>query len=292
MTVVGFVGLGVMGAPMSRNLLSAGFDVIGFNRSRPAVDELVLDGGRAAASVAEAAKDVDVFVTMVPDSPDVDAVMATVFQVVSPGTLVIDFSSIRPDVSAKLGAEGRAKGLRVLDAPVSGGEQGAIDGTLSIMVGGDVIDFEAARPILEAVGKTIVHVGAHGSGQTVKAANQLIVAGHIALLAEAIVFLDAHGVELDAALRVLGGGLAGSTVLARKGASMIAHYFRPGFRVALHSKDMGIVTSSARAAGVIIPLGAMVAQLISALESQGYGDLDHSALIKIVEQLSGVSPSA
>jgi 2-hydroxy-3-oxopropionate reductase len=292
MTVVGFVGLGVMGAPMSRNLLSAGFDVIGFNRSRPAVDELVLDGGRAAASVAEAAKDVDVFVTMVPDSPDVDAVMATVFQVVSPGTLVIDFSSIRPDVSAKLGAEGRAKGLRVLDAPVSGGEQGAIDGTLSIMVGGDVIDFEAARPILEAVGKTIVHVGAHGSGQTVKAANQLIVAGHIALLAEAIVFLDAHGVELDAALRVLGGGLAGSTVLARKGASMIAHDFRPGFRVALHSKDMGIVTSSARAAGVIIPLGAMVAQLISALESQGYGDLDHSALIKIVEQLSGVSPSA
>jgi 2-hydroxy-3-oxopropionate reductase len=214
-------------------------------------------------------------------------VMAEVFAAASPGTLVIDFSSIRPDVSAQLGADGQAKGFRVLDAPVSGGEAGAIDAVLSIMVGGDATDFEAARPVFEAVGKTIVHVGPHGSGQTVKAANQLIVAGNIGLLAEAIVFLDAYGVDLDAALEVLGGGLAGSTVMARKGASMLAHNFQPGFRIALHNKDMGIVTAAAREAGVAIPLGATVAQLVGSLNAQGDGGLDHSALLKLVEQLSG-----
>ncbi len=228
---------------------------------------------------------------MVPDSPDVQSVMAEVFDAARPGTLVIDFSSIRPDIAAELGAEGTARGFRVLDAPVSGGEAGAIDAVLSIMVGGEAADFEAARPVFDAVGQTIVHVGPHGSGQTVKAANQLIVAGNIGLVAEAIVFLDAYGVDLDAALEVLGGGLAGSTVMARKGASMVAHDFQPGFRVALHNKDMGIVTAAARAAGVAIPLGSTVAQLIGSLNAQGDGALDHSALLKLVEQLSGRTQS-
>jgi 2-hydroxy-3-oxopropionate reductase len=291
MTSIGFVGLGIMGGPMSRNLLEAGFDVVGCNRSQDPVEALVAAGGRGAKDVAEAAADVDVVAIMVPDSPDVAEVMAIVFESAKPGTLVIDFSSIRPDVSAQLGADGKAKGFRILDAPVSGGEQAAIDAVLSIMVGGDADDFNAASAVFDAVGKTIVHVGPHGSGQTVKAANQLIVAGNIALVAEAIVFLDAYGVDLEAALEVLGGGLAGSTVMQRKGASMLAHNFQPGFRIALHNKDMGIVTAAAREAGVAIPLGAVVAQLVGSLNAQGDGGLDHSALLKLVEQLSGRSKS-
>jgi 2-hydroxy-3-oxopropionate reductase len=184
---------------------------------------------------------------------------------------------------------GRERGIRVLDAPVSGGEQGAIDATLSIMVGGDANDFADARPVLEAVGRTIVHVGPAGSGQTVKAANQLIVAGTIELVAEAIVFLEAYGVDMEAAVKVLAGGLAGNAILDRKAAGMLRRDFTPGFRIELHHKDMGIVTSAAREAGVVIPLGAVVAQLITSLTAQGDGGLDHSALLKLVEQLSGHS---
>ena len=246
--------------------------------------------GAGPADIAEAVRDADVVATMVPDSPDVQAVLAGeggVFEHARPGALIIDFSSIRPDVAAALAAEGAERGFRMLDAPVSGGEQGAIEGVLSIMVGGAAADFEAAAPVFDAVGKTIVHVGPAGSGQTVKAANQLMVAGHLELLAEAIVFLEAYGVDTEAALRVLGGGLAGSTVLQRKGATMLARDFKPGFRIALHDKDMGIVTAAAREAGVVIPLGAVAAQLVASLKAQGDGGLDHSALLKLVTQLSG-----
>lgn len=290
MTTVAFLGLGIMGAPMARNLRTAGFDVVGYNRSPAAVERFVADGGRGAGSVAEAVTGAHVVAVMVPDSPDVAAVLTGpggVFDSARAGTLVLDFSSIRPDVSVELAATGADRGFRVLDAPVSGGQQGAVEAVLSIMVGGSAADFEAARPVLDAVGKTVVHVGPAGSGQTVKAANQLIVAGTIELLAEAIVFLEAHGVDTDAALQVLGGGLAGSTVLTRKGASMLARNFGPGFRVTLHDKDLGIVTAAAREAGVAIPLGALVAQLMGALKAQGSGDLDHSAVLRIVEQLSG-----
>jgi 2-hydroxy-3-oxopropionate reductase len=175
----------------------------------------------------------------------------------------------------------------VLDAPVSGGEVGAVEASLSIMVGGEAADFEAAQPVLEAVGKTIVHVGPAGAGQTVKAANQLIVAGNIELVAEAIVFLEAYGVDMEAAVAVLGGGLAGSTVLARKGASMLASEFTPGFRLQLHHKDLGIVQSAAREAGVVIPLGAVVSELVAAMVARGDGGLDHSGLLKLVRELSG-----
>jgi 2-hydroxy-3-oxopropionate reductase len=227
---------------------------------------------------------------MVPDSPDVQAVLHGpdgVFANAPAGTLVIDFSSIRPDVAARLAAEGAESGMRVVDAPVSGGEQGAVDGTLSIMVGGAAADFQAAQPVFDAVGSTIVHVGPAGSGQTVKAANQLIVAGTIELVAEAIVFLEAYGVDTEAAVRVLAGGLAGNAILQRKAAGMLARDFTPGFRIQLHDKDMGIVTAAAREAGVVIPLGAAVAQLIASLKAQGHGGLDHTALLKLVEQLSG-----
>lgn len=290
MTRIGFIGLGIMGGPMAANLVAAGFTVTGHNRSRPAVDRLVEAGGHAGDTVADTVRDADIVITMLPDSPDVEAVVTGedgVLAHAAPGTLLIDMSSIRPDVSRAVAAA--ADGLRVLDAPVSGGEAGAVEGSLSIMVGGDAADVEAAKAVFEAVGRTIVHVGPHGAGQTVKAANQLIVAGHLQLLAEAITFLDAHGVDLESAVRVLGGGLAGSTVLDRKAAGMLARDFTPGFRLALHHKDMGIVTAAAREAGVVVPLGAAVAQLVAALVARGDGDLDHSGLLKLTAELSGRS---
>ncbi len=285
MTTVAFIGLGIMGKPMASNLAKAGFDVVGYNLSPKTVD-----GVDVKESIAEAVAEADVIATMVPDSPDVEEVLTGadgVFANARKGSLVIDFSSIRPDVSARLAAQGAEHGLRVLDAPVSGGEQAAIDAALSIMVGGAAEDFAAAEPVLEAVGKTIVHVGPAGSGQTVKAANQLIVAGTLELVSEAIVFLEAYGVDTEAAVKVLAGGLAGSAILQRKAPAMLARDFTPGFRIALHHKDMGIVTSAAREAGVVIPLGAVVSQLIAALNAQGDGGLDHSALLKLVSQLSG-----
>jgi len=290
MTTVGFIGLGIMGGPMAANLVKAGFEVVGYNRSQDKVDALVEQGGRGAAGVAEAVRGADVVVTMLPDSPDVETVVLGedgVFANAKPGLLFVDASTIRPDVSARIARAGGARGVRVLDAPVSGGQQGAVEATLSIMVGGEAEDFEAARPVLEAVGRTVVHVGPAGSGQTVKAANQLIVAGTIELVAEAIVFLEAYGVDTGAAVRVLAGGLAGNAIFERKGAGMLAREFTPGFRLALHHKDLGIVQAAAREAGVVIPLGAAVSQLVAAMVARGDGGLDHSGLLKLVEQLSG-----
>jgi len=290
MTTVAFIGLGIMGAPMAGNLITAGHQVIGVNRSRPAVDRLVESGGRAAGNVAEAVGAADVVITMLPDSPDVESVALGedgIYANAKPGTLHVDCSTIRPDVATRLAAEGSAHGLAVVDAPVSGGEAGAVEGSLSIMVGGAEADVERARPLLAAMGKTIVRVGAAGSGQTVKAANQLLVAGTIELVAEAIVFLEAHGVDTTAAVEVLSGGLAGNAILTRKAPNMIARNFTPGFRIELHHKDMGIVTAAAREAGVAIPLGSQVAGLIGALQAQGHGRLDHGALLKLVDELSG-----
>jgi 2-hydroxy-3-oxopropionate reductase len=292
MTTVGFIGLGIMGAPMAANLVKAGFDVIGYNRTPDKVQALVEQGGRGADSVAQAVGGADIVVTMLPDSPDVQEVAAGpdgVFENAAPGLLYVDMSSIRPDVARIVAAAGVKRGVRVLDAPVSGGEAGAIEASLSIMVGGEAADFQAAMPMLQAVGKTIVHVGPAGAGQTVKAANQLIVAGNIELLAEALVFLEAYGVDTEAAVRVLGGGLAGSTVLDRKANGMLAREFAPGFRLELHHKDLGIVQAAAREAGVVIPLGAVVSQLVAALVARGDGGLDHSGLFKLVEELSGRS---
>ncbi|UBH07520.1 2-hydroxy-3-oxopropionate reductase [Leucobacter sp. Psy1] len=292
MSNIAFIGLGIMGLPMSINLVKAGHTVVGYNRSSAKVEKLVAEGGQGASTVAEAVADADIVVTMVPDSPDVEAVVSGedgVFANAKPGALWIDFSSIRPDVASRLSSEAVEAGLRPLDAPVSGGEPGAIDGVLSIMVGGEAEDFAAAEEVLNVVGKTIVHVGPSGAGQTVKAANQLIVAVNIQALAEAVTFLEAYGVDTDAALRVLGGGLAGSKVLDQKGQKMLDRNFDPGFRLALHNKDLGIVTAAAREAGVVVPLGSAVAQLVSALVARGDGALDHSGLFKLAGELSGRS---
>jgi 2-hydroxy-3-oxopropionate reductase len=290
MTKLAFIGLGIMGSPMAVHLQQAGYQVSGYNKRRDRSGPLVAAGGRRAGSVAEAVDGAEVVAVMVPDSPDVQEVLAGdggVLAAAAPGTLVIDFSSIRPDVTARLAAAARERGLRPLDAPVSGGEAGARNAALSIMVGGDAADFEAARPVLAAVGKTVVHVGASGAGQTVKAANQLIVGTNIQALAEAVVFLEAYGVDLKAALTVLGGGLAGSAVLEQKKQNMLERSFPPGFRIDLHHKDMGIVTAAAREAGVVLPVGAIVAQLMASARACGDGGLDHSALLRGVERLSG-----
>jgi 2-hydroxy-3-oxopropionate reductase len=289
-STIAVIGLGIMGAPMAANLVAAGYDVVGFNRSPDKVRPLVEHGGRAAASVADAVAGAQVALTVLPDSPDVETVVAGpdgVLAHAEPGLLWIDASTIRPDVSVTLARQARDRGVHPVDAPVSGGQAGAVDGTLSIMVGGEAEDVAAARPVLDVLGTTVVHVGPSGAGQTVKAANQLVVAGTIELVAEALVFLEAHGVDTEAAVAVLAGGLAGNRILDRKADGMIERRFEPGFRVDLHHKDLGILTSAAREAGVAIPLGSHVAQLMGALRAQGHGGLDHSALLLLVEQLSG-----
>ena len=294
MTNIAFIGLGIMGSPMAVHLAKAGHQVVGYNRTPEKTVPLVEAGGRAAESIADAVRGAEVVCVMVPDSPDVLDVLTGedgVFDNANPGTLVVDFSSIRPDVTIQLAEQADEKGIRLVDAPVSGGEAGAVNAALSIMVGGQEDDFEAAKPYLDVVGKTVVHVGPSGAGQTVKAANQLIVAANIQALAEAVVFLDAYGVDTNAALEVLGGGLAGSKVLDQKKQNMLGHTFEPGFRIALHHKDLGIVTTAAREAGVVIPLGSLVAQLMASALANGDGGLDHSGLLRGVERLSGRTQS-
>ncbi|WP_238783726.1 2-hydroxy-3-oxopropionate reductase, partial [Streptomyces monomycini] len=279
---IAWIGLGIMGAPMAENLLKAGYPVTGHTLEADKLDRLAAAGGTPAASLAEAVREADVIVTMVPASPQVEAVAYGPDGILANarrGALLIDMSSITPQTSVDLAAAAAERGIRVLDAPVSGGEAGAVEAVLSIMAGGTQEDFDAARPLFEALGKTIVRCGPHGAGQTVKAANQLIVAVNLQACAEAVVFLEKSGVDLAAALDVLGGGLAGSTVLARKKNNFLERDFTPGFRIDLHHKDMGIVTDAARTVGAALPTGTLVASLVAALRAQGDGALDHSALL-------------
>jgi 2-hydroxy-3-oxopropionate reductase len=291
-TKIGFIGLGIMGSPMAANLLEAGFEVTGYDLNAPNVAKLVAAGGTGAASIAEAIDGADVVITMLPAHPHVAAAVlgdGGVFETIKPGTLFIDFSTIRPETSIEVAKTGEARGVRVLDAPVSGGEKGAIDGVLSIMVGGEPEVFAAARPVFDAVGKVAALCGPAGSGQVVKAANQLVVGGTYALVAEAIVLMEASGVDAGAGLDMLAGGLAGSRILELKRASMLARDFKPGFRIDLHHKDMGIALDAARQAEVALPMTSLVAALIQAARSRGLGDQDHSALLAVAENLSGRS---
>jgi 2-hydroxy-3-oxopropionate reductase len=292
---IGFIGLGIMGYPMATNLLKAGFKVAGYSRTSATRDRFAASGGEAAGSVAEATRDADIVITMLPDTPDVEEVAfgpGGVFESASQGLIFCDMSTISPVAAREIGFKGRQRQVGVLDAPVSGGEAGARDATLSIMVGGDAGDFELAKQVFDAIGKTAIRVGSNGAGQTVKAANQLIVAGTIDLVAEAIVLLEASaGVDVQRAIEVMSGGLAGSRILERKAPAMLARDFKPGFRVDLHHKDLGIVLSTARDANVVVPLTAVVAQMMAALRANGDGGLDHTALLKVVERLSGRSSS-
>ena len=290
MTNIAFIGLGIMGSPMAVHLANAGHQVTEYNRSPE---------DRAAGRGRWPGRRIDprggpgrgrgrgdgAGLTGRPGSACREQRCVRARE----DGLVIDFSSIRPDVTTELAAQAQESRLPLSGRAGVGGEAGAKNAALSIMVGGSAEDFEAARPVLDAVGRTVVHVGPNGAGQTVKAANQLIVAANIQVLAEAVVFLEAYGVDTKAALEVLGSGLAGSKVLEQKKANMLAREFEPGFRVELHHKDLGIVTSAAREAGVVIPLGALVAQLMASAKAAGDGGLDHSALLRGVERLSGRS---
>ncbi|GAA1523926.1 2-hydroxy-3-oxopropionate reductase [Kribbella lupini] len=289
-TKIGFIGLGIMGSHMAANLVRAGYDVTGYDVVAASVEKLLQAGGKPAPTIAEAVAGAEVVITMLPDSPQVAEVVlgaGGVLESAPAGLLLIDMSSIAPETSLEVARAGAERGVRVLDAPVSGGEQGAIKASLSIMVGGDEDVFAQARPIFEDLGRTIVHVGGHGAGQTVKAANQLMVAGIISLVSEAIVLLEASGVDGERGLEVLAGGLAGNRILDLKASTMLGREFTPGFRIDLHHKDMGIALSAARAAGVALPVTGLVAQLVSAARAMGHGSLDHSALLKVVEELSG-----
>ncbi|GGM79516.1 2-hydroxy-3-oxopropionate reductase [Lentzea pudingi] len=283
MTRIGFIGLGIMGSPMAAHLVAAGHDVTGFDLSPASLEKLVADGGKAASTAQEAVSGAEVVITMLPNHPQVEAVIDEV--AFDDGTLLIDMSTIRPSTSIDIAR--KLSNVRVLDAPVSGGQTGAVQASLSIMVGGEEQDFAAARPFLEVVGKTIVHVGPHGAGQVVKAANQLMVGGIYALVAESIVLLEASGVDPKAGLDVLAGGLAANRILDLKRESMIAREFQPGFRIDLHHKDMGIALDAARAADVALPVTNQIAALVAAARAQGYGSLDHSALLKVIENFAG-----
>lgn len=290
MSTIAFIGLGIMGGPMAVHLQDAGHEVRGYNRTAARAEPLRAAGGTVCASAAEAVRGAEVICLMVPDSPDVEDVLlgeGAVLENAEPGALVIDFSTIRPDVSRRLAGVAGTRGLRMLDAPVSGGQAGAEAATLSIMVGGSEADFDAGLEVLDVVGRTVVHVGPPGAGQTVKAANQLVVAGNIGVLAEAVLLLEAHGIDLGAALDVLGGGLAGSAVLAQKRGNLISRSFEPGFRLALHDKDLRIVMAALEEHSLVTPLADVLAGLVSAAVAEGDGGLDHSALIRVLERRNG-----
>lgn len=288
---VGFIGLGIMGKPMARNLAKAGYELVIYNRSQEAIDTLLAEGAQfqAAGSPREVAERTTGVITMLPDSQDVrDVVFGSdgLLPAIGKEHLLIDMSTIAPATSVEVNAALRERGGHALDAPVSGGDKGAIAGTLSIMVGGETEDFQRAMPLFEAMGKTIVHVGAAGAGQVVKACNQIVVAINYAAVSEALVLGAKSGVDPDKIVQVLSGGLAASRVLELKGPSMIAHNFAPGFRIDLHRKDLGIALSTARENAVPIPVSALVGQLFEALSAAGKGSLDHSALVTIYEELA------
>jgi 2-hydroxy-3-oxopropionate reductase len=289
-TAVGFIGLGVMGAPMARNLLAAGHQVVAYNRSPGPVRELAAAGAEAAGSAREVGERCGVVITMLPDSDAVRSVVsgeAGVLAGASPGDLLIDMSTIHPSVALELARAAGERGVAALDAPVSGGDVGAREGTLSIMVGGDEGDVERARPLLEALGKTIVHVGAHGAGQVVKACNQIVVALTIQAVSEALVLGSKAGVAPERILEVLGGGLAANRVMELRRAKFLDHDFTPGFRIDLHHKDLTIALESGEAYGVPLEATAVVQRMFEALREEGQGSDDHTGLLQLVESRAG-----
>lgn len=287
---VGFIGLGIMGKPMAQNLIEAGHDLILYNRTREKADELAADNATIANSPREVAEQADVIITMLPDSPQVEEVLTGedgVFEGIQEGALIVDMSTISPVVTEKLADEAKESGASMLDAPVSGGDVGAIDGTLSIMVGGSEEDFERAKPLFEVMGKTITRVGASGTGQVVKAANQIVVALTIEAVSEALVLGSKAGVAPEKILDVLGGGLAGNKVMEAKREKFLGHSFDPGFKIELHHKDLGIALAAGREYGVTLPVTAVVDQMLETLKAKGKGDRDHSAILTLIEDSSG-----
>ena len=280
-----------MGRPMALNLLKAGFSVKVWNRSPGKAEELVAAGGVLAESPADAARESDIVITIVTDSPDVEEVILGengVLHGAQPGTIVIDMSTISPEVTRGIAARLEAAGISMLDAPVSGGDKGAIAGTLSIMVGGDEQVLARATPVLEAMGKTITHVGPIGAGQTVKLCNQITGALNILAISEALVFAARSGVDLRKMLRAVGGGAASSWMVQNLAPRMVAGDFDPGFMVKLQQKDLRLALDAAREMNLPLPATALVHQLFTAVEAEGRGDDGTQALVTAIERLAGV----
>jgi len=287
--VIGFIGLGIMGKPMARNLLKAGHVLIIHNRSRAAVDELTREGARPMNNAKDVAEHSDIVVTVLPDSPDVELVYVSeqgIFAGAKSGSLLVDMSSISPLVARKLAAAAERCGCDMLDAPVSGGEAGAIGATLSIMIGGKASAVERAMPLFQTLGKNIVHVGDAGAGQVTKAANQMVVGTTIAIVAEALVLAKKAGVDPAKVRQALLGGFAQSKILEAHGQKMLERNFNPGFRIRLHEKDMKIALATGSEYGVPLMVSGVVAQMMTAMKGMALADLDHSALVKLIEELA------
>jgi 2-hydroxy-3-oxopropionate reductase len=288
---IGFVGTGIMGKPMVKNLLKAGYPVLCYDIVPEPLKELAAAGAALAASNKEVAEKSEVVVTMLPNSPHVEqAVLGPkgILEGARSGLLLLDMSTISPIVSQKVAAEAARKDVKMLDAPVSGGEKGAIEGTLSIMVGGERAVFDKVLPIFQAMGKTITYIGPIGSGGFVKLANQIIVAINLTAIAEALVLGTKAGIDLELMINALSGGLAGSKCLDQKRNNYLQHAFQPGFKIDLHYKDLNLIMESAEKLGVPLPATALVRELFSALRVKGRGQMDHSGVITLLEELAGV----
>ena len=290
MEKVGFVGLGIMGAAMAGNLLEAEHELVVHNRTRTKAEQLISYGAVVADSPREVAEVSDIIITMLPGPAEVDEVVAGeggLLEGAAEGSLIVDMSTSSPVLARQLAHAARERGVGMLDAPVSGGDVGARDGTLSIMVGGEEDDFERARSLFEVMGETVVHVGEAGAGQVVKACNQIVVALVIEAVAEAMVLGTKAGVAPGRVLEILSGGLASSKVLEVKGEKFLSHEFSPGGKVEYHRKDLRIALAAGREYGVTLPVAALVEQMFGALEAKGRGGWDHSALITLIEEGSG-----
>jgi 2-hydroxy-3-oxopropionate reductase len=284
---VGFVGLGIMGAAMAGNLLEAEHELVVHNRTRTKAEQLISYGARVADSPRELAEVSDIIITMLPGPPEVDEVVAGeggLLEGAREGSLIVDMSTSSALLARQLAHTARERGVRMLDGPVSGGDVGARDGTLSIMVGGEDEDFERARPLFEVMGETVVHVGGAGAGQVVKACNQIVVALVIEAVAEALVLGSKAGVTPDRVVEVLSGGLAANKVLDVKGEKFLSRDFTPGGKVEYHRKDLGIALAAGREYGVTLPVTALVEQMFGVLEAKGRGGWDHSALLNLIEE--------
>lgn len=288
---IGFIGLGAMGKPMARNLLKSGFSLTVHNRSRSAVDELAAEGAAPAQSSAEVAKASDIVITMLPDSPDVEAVVLAesgALEGARTGSIIIDMSTISPTVAQRIAEKARAVGVSFLDAPVSGGETGAIAATLSIMVGGDQKAFDRARPVFAALGKTITRIGPSGSGQIAKLCNQVICVLNILAVSEALTLGKKAGLDLDILLQAVSGGAASSWVLSTLGPKMINRDWAPGFKIDLQQKDLRLVEEFAESLNLPLPGATLVRQLFRAVQAEGRGSDGHQTLVRTIERLAAL----
>ena len=286
---VGFVGLGIMGTPMTRNLIEAGFELVLYNRTREKAEALAERGAEVAASPREVAEKSDVAITMLPGPPEVEELVAGeggLLDGARGGSLLVDMSTSSPVLARELARSAGERGVGMLDAPVSGGDAGAIEGTLSIMVGGSEDDFERARPIFETLGKTVVRVGEAGAGQVAKVANQIVVALTIEAVSEALVLGSKAGVDPAKIVEALSGGLAANKIMEIKGPKLLSHDFDPGGKIEFQRKDLRIALAAAREYGVPLPVTAMVDAMFGALEAKGRGGWDHSALLTLLEDWS------